>query len=496
MSFLGNNQDKPEDLTEFEEEGDHFLDDAALRNAAGTGRGASLRRVLPLVALLLVAGGGAGAYFYFAGATATPSYTPPAEITDADTGAQPVDLASSDLSPSGETADLGDAPAMPQPENADATAEQQGFTDPQAPQPAPDAMADATTGVLGDEQGLAQPPAAEVDPFAPFPGETQGAAPTAPATTADPALNVVPPVTAADAAMPPADLPMPEMAPAAPVPAPSAAESAIVQNAPALNSLSGATTPAETAAAAAAAAATATATAGGQAAPAPGQAMPPLNDVANAVNSLGVMRPLPGDYLTVRKDRSGDDFDTLLKVARSMLKQGQYASALQMFNSLLVDAPKDSRLLMGRALSLQNMGQKDAAIEAYEEVLRESPKSLEGLVNLLGLLKSKDPAMAVEKLTELRAAYPYDADILAQLSISYGALKSYPEALMYIEMAEALKPDNAMFTYNKAVILDKMGQTAKAAMLYRQLIRLAAEDKNLPYRLPVEAMQKRLSRLK
>jgi Tfp pilus assembly protein PilF len=456
MTFTDNDDEKSddvfEDMDEFspDEEGAHMKKGGRVALFAGLG-------------VLLAALVGIGFYLSGDSSPAVPTQPVQAGYQD-DAGYESGEMAmSADALTGGENfgadAMLSDAPEMPAVPSVTEAAVYDAA-------PAPDMsgfsqIAEAPAGVMPDESDMlpvemATPASAFDDAFArtaeDLPMPTMSGTPE-PVRTPDPVQIVAP-------------------APIA-VPEPAPAERAIVQNAPVMDSLSGnAAAPARRAV----------------------QPMPPLEAVANIVNSMPNVRPLPSSYLTVKKDRNSGDFDSMFKVAQGLLKQGKYGSALQMFNNLLADAPKDTRLLMGRALCLQNMRHHEAALEAYEAILREDPKNLEALVNLLGLLKSQNPEMVVEKLTELRSAYPYDADILAQLAIAHGAMKSYPDALMYIEMAEALQPDNAAFLYNKAVILDKMGQTARAATLYRHLLRIAAE-RELPVSLPVEAIRQRLARI-
>lgn len=263
---------------------------------------------------------------------------------------------------------------------------------------------------------------------------------------------------------------------------PSDAEMAIVQNAAVLDQLSTQTTP------------------GQPDRPFdPNQPPPDQSSALRTVDQLleqpAIIRPLPPGWLTVRKEYDAEDVDTRLTVARSALAQNNNKSALQLFNDLKVKYPKDKRILMGRAVALQKLGQYESALAAYEAVLNNDPKNLEALTNMLGLLKLKDPALALEKLEQLREAYPYNPDITAQLGIAYGGGGRYEEALRLLDMAEALNPGSAFVLYNKAVLYDKMGHSRQAGELYRQIIRLAAEG-DLDQELPLDAIKRRLAVLR
>jgi Flp pilus assembly protein TadD len=253
--------------------------------------------------------------------------------------------------------------------------------------------------------------------------------------------------------------------------APTDAEKAIVENAAMLDQLS----------------APATATAADPAAAG--------KTAAEILGERAIIRRLPDTYIVVRKDHSTGDLDTRLKVARMALMENRFTAAVQMFDALAADYPRDERVMMGRALSLQQAGRVDDALNAYEVVLSANPKKLEALTNMLGVLKGTNPALAVQKLEELRTVYPYNADIAAQLGTAYGALKNYDAALQYLDMADALAPGNAYVYYNKAVLYDHMGQQNMATSMYRRILQMHAEG-ILHEPLPLEAIRRRLSSMR
>ncbi len=269
---------------------------------------------------------------------------------------------------------------------------------------------------------------------------------------------------------------------------PTDAELAIVQNAAVIDQLSQPAKPA--------AAKPATAPTG---APFdPNAPKPQVSDSMKTVEQLletpAIIRPVPNGYVTVRKESDAGDIDSRLSAARTALAENRNAAALQLFDDLHQTYPKDKRIMMGRAVSLQKMGQTDDALAAYEDVLNRDPKNVQALTNMLGLLKVKDPQLALEKLQQLHDAYPYQADITAQLGVAYASTGAYPEAAKYLDMADSLKPGSAYVMYNRAVLYDKMGRSKDAGFLYRQIIRMSA-DGTLDQQLPIDIIRRRLSTL-
>ena len=484
--------------------------------------GGKKKLLIGLGALVILGGLGGGGYFYFMGGSdtampphpvppkvaatppaAAPATPAPAAAATPATPAAPVKTdvaAATPAAPPAASAPDSAMPPMPAPASAT------------PPMPAP---ASATPALA------ATPPAAPAGLGAP-PAEEATAMPLMPAAPAHPAAAAgAPPALEAPGEEPPADLPMPAnatpampVAPAATATAPSTAaampaaapapdvkkatgkvkaaagsgkgtepsdaEKAIVQNAAVLDQLSSNAAP-------------------GTRPFDPNQAPPDQSKAMKTVDQLleqpAIVRPLPPSWLTVKKERASDDVDTHLVVAREALAQNNNTAALHLFSDLAEKYPRDRRILMGRAVALQKLGQDDPALAAYEAVLNNDPKNLEALTNMLGLLKKKDPKLALEKLEQLREAYPYNADITAQLGIACGASGRYEEAMKYLDMADALNPGSAYVLYNKAVLYDKMGKSQQAGELYRQVIRLAA-DGQLDETLPLDAIKRRLAVLR
>ncbi len=204
------------------------------------------------------------------------------------------------------------------------------------------------------------------------------------------------------------------------------------------------------------------------------------------------IRALPKKYLIVKKDHSANAASSHLTAARSALSQGHYPAALELFETLYKKKTWSESISMGRAVTLQKMGQTSPAISAYEEILEKNPKNIEALTNMLGLLNKQTPEEAIEKLLQLRKTSPFNADVTAQLGVIYGTVGDYEKALKYLEMANAIKPENSGILYNRAVVYDRMGKTTQAADIYRHLL-LLARDKKLDQNFPVKTIRNRLS---
>ncbi|MDF3023897.1 MAG: tetratricopeptide repeat family protein [Alphaproteobacteria bacterium] len=519
----------------------------SLSGAAGGGR-----KNLVILALLLAVVAIGGGYFWFMGETGnepihvtaqTQTPVPPADmaavpapdaaapapdaLAAAQTPANPADpFAAPAADPAAPVAPAAPAdPAAAAAASTDPLAASSVPADPAAPATDPavastdpaTAAADSAAAILG------QPPADEATALAAIPGAGNPAdmpddqMPDMPAAATAPATpDGMPPQPAADPAADPAIAagttpvePAPGEAapvwaapgtatvpgttnPAATATSPNEAELAIVQHADVIDQLS---RPAGTPNAAPAPAGTGAPFDPASGGDANAAAMKSVDDILSQQTTVkAVVRPIPSGYMTIRRESDAGSVDSRLKSARVALAQGNNAAALELFDDLYRDYPKDKRILMGRAVSLHKLGQADEALAAYEAVLNRDPKNIDALNNMLGLLKAKDPQLAVEKLEELHNAYPYQGDIAAQLGISYATTGQYDQALRYLGLADSLKPGSAFVLYNKSVLLDKMGRTREAATLYRQILRLAA-DGDIDQNLPLESIRRRLAAL-
>lgn len=334
------------------------------------------------------------------------------------------------------------------------------------------AMAQATPSPVTLTPAAPMAPAASIDSTMP------GAPAAAPTTFNSPAAQAVPAVPDSSTTVPAMQqqtLPAASKAEAASQP--SAAELAIVNNAAKLNS------------------SMPTQVMGQAAGQGTGQGNNGMKVTDILTSTPAEIRPLPKDYLIVKKDHGANDTDSRLTAARLALGQGNYQAALELFDDLYRKNPRDIRVCMGRAVALQKLGQIDLAMDAYQSALITDPHNIEALTNMLGLLKGKDAPTALKKLQQLRDLYPANADVTAQLGMAYGVSGNYTDALKYLNMADALKPGNPTILYDKAVAYDRMGNTVDAANLYRQIL-LLASDGSLDQSFPLEEVRQRLATLR
>jgi len=198
----------------------------------------------------------------------------------------------------------------------------------------------------------------------------------------------------------------------------------------------------------------------------------PSGPMANAVGPRKVdpTQEPATKFVVVERNEAQSSPEALLVSANRALKLGRYDAAAEMFDQLYAKNKRDPRILMGRAVAYQNLGRNDTALLAYEELLKISPNNEDALLNMLGLLRAQYPEVALRRLMDLRAKYPANAAIAAQIGVMQGELGHTEDALRFLGNAASLEPSNPQHLFNIAVIYDRAGSKDQAVKYYNQAL--------------------------
>ncbi|GJL84513.1 MAG: hypothetical protein DHS20C02_02880 [Micavibrio sp.] len=176
--------------------------------------------------------------------------------------------------------------------------------------------------------------------------------------------------------------------------------------------------------------------------------------------------------ILVTKNAGSNSRKAQLVSASRAMKLGRYEAALDMYDRLYAKNKRDPRILMGRAVSLQHLGRFDAAIGTYEELSEVDPHNVEAKINMLGLLGTKYPSVALRRLLDLRDEHANNPGIAAQIAVTQAKLGNFEEAIHYLGIAASMEPDNAGHVYNMAVIADRAGSKKQAVKYYEQALEI------------------------
>mgnify|MGYP003393921746 CR=1 FL=1 len=200
-------------------------------------------------------------------------------------------------------------------------------------------------------------------------------------------------------------------------------------------------------------------------------------------------------FVIVEKTHNANDHESQVTAASRALKLGRYDAAVEMYQRLHEKNPRDPRILMGLAVSQQNSGMAEAAIQSYQKFLDIKPNDTDATVNMLGLVRQQYPAVALRRLKELSDKYPTNAGIAAQIGITEGQEGNYDSALRYLGIASGMQPQNALHLFNMAIIAEKKGDKAKAINYYEQALEVDAVYGG-GASVPRDKIYSRLSRLR
>ena len=147
------------------------------------------------------------------------------------------------------------------------------------------------------------------------------------------------------------------------------------------------------------------------------------------------------------------------------IKQKSYDDALSVLRDGLREEPASSPLLLAYAGALELNGDIEAAMAAYERILKNEPGSLITVNNLASLLAEyRNDEASLDRAANLakslaRSEVPQFKDTLGWIRSRRG---EYKTAIPLLESAAAALPDNATVRFHLAMTYLKAGDSGKA----------------------------------
>lgn len=216
---------------------------------------------------------------------------------------------------------------------------------------------------------------------------------------------------------------------------------------------------------------------------------------ANAPRKVNPALQPASKFIVVKKDYGSGTRQAQLVSAERAIALGRYDSALEIYNEMYAKNSRDPNIVMGRAIALQHLGQHDEAVAAYEELLDLRPENTQAQINMLGLMGQKYPAVALQRLGELRDKEPRNVAIVGQMAVLQANMGQYEDAMKYLGMAASLEPNNANHLYNMAVVADLAGKKDSAVQFYEQALEVDSIYGG-SRSIPRDAVFERLARLR
>ncbi len=175
-------------------------------------------------------------------------------------------------------------------------------------------------------------------------------------------------------------------------------------------------------------------------------------------------------FITVTKNKSANSVDAKYVAAQRAMTLGRYDSALNILDALYERNSGNARIVMGRATTLQKLGRFDEAMQMYEKLSKIEPHNIDVKVNMLGLLSTRYPSVALRRLIDLHSQYKSHVGVTAQLAVAYAQAGDADSALSYLGAAASMDPHNANHLFNMAVIADRAGYKDDAVKYYERAL--------------------------
>jgi tetratricopeptide (TPR) repeat protein len=147
------------------------------------------------------------------------------------------------------------------------------------------------------------------------------------------------------------------------------------------------------------------------------------------------------------------------------------ALALKSIEDYLARNPKDKLARKQQALLLLGFGELTRAKALYEQLVRDDPKDAMALNNLAWLVVQEDPRRALGLAQNAVKANPTLANYFDTLGTMQLNRSDFQGAVVTLQRAHDLAPDNADFAYHLALALEATGQAARSQALLQVLVK-------------------------
>ena len=204
----------------------------------------------------------------------------------------------------------------------------------------------------------------------------------------------------------------------------------------------------------------------------------------------------PGSSLVVvKKSATSASRQANIIAGQRALKLKRYSSALEIYEKLYKKNPRDAQILMGLAVAQQYSGFEESAIATYEELLKRHSGHSGAMVNLMGLLESRKPGVAVQKLRKLWDRNSQNPAVAAQLGLVSAKVGDLEASSRYLGIAASLEPQNALHYYNLAIVMDQAKSHSTAIEYYQKALEVDVAH-NGGGTIPREQVYDRLAQLR
>jgi tetratricopeptide (TPR) repeat protein len=158
-------------------------------------------------------------------------------------------------------------------------------------------------------------------------------------------------------------------------------------------------------------------------------------------------------------------------IAKILYDAGRFEQAAAVYERAAAEYPGDPDIHNGWGITLDRLGQRDAARSQYEAALAAAPDHFEARFNLAAHAQEEGRlAEAESAYREAIASAPWRADTRLNLGVAYAQMDSLDLAAAQLDTALLLDPDYREAALNLASIESRRNAPDRAAAIYRRLL--------------------------
>jgi tetratricopeptide (TPR) repeat protein len=173
--------------------------------------------------------------------------------------------------------------------------------------------------------------------------------------------------------------------------------------------------------------------------------------------------------LEISSSRQVAQKDTWLREAYTAYQAGNNELALELYNKVLQQHPRNRNALLARAAIHVQNNDSNAAIRDYQAILLDNPKDPLAMASLITVANYSPQETETQLKLMVREA-PDSPYLNFALANAYGAQSRWQEAQGYYFRALQNNPGDPNYAYNLAVSLEHISQPRAAMSYYRRAL--------------------------
>ncbi|MFL9996512.1 tetratricopeptide repeat protein [Paraburkholderia sediminicola] len=183
------------------------------------------------------------------------------------------------------------------------------------------------------------------------------------------------------------------------------------------------------------------------------------------------------DEFTRSVDSGDRRDDTYLSRAYALRLSGDAAKALDDYDVVIAQNPKDARGHLGKGLVFDDIGKPGAAVAEFTDALKADPTNADAMLALaMDLHDQHKYARAIAAYTSALKVRPGTAWIVEQRALAYQHMGNWVQAISDYSTAISLRPNDELLHRLRGIAYDHEGKYSGAISDFRESVELAPDS--------------------